>query len=64
MDVSSKAGHDLLSFIEASPTRNNDLKSITNSQMLMSQPAFHAVHTVKQKLNKNGFKEIRVGIPL
>jgi len=38
MDVSAKAGHELLSFINASPT------------------PFHAVLSIKQRLEKAGFK--------
>ncbi|KAK4696693.1 aspartyl aminopeptidase, partial [Lecanoromycetidae sp. Uapishka_2] len=40
MGVSAQAGHELLSFINASPT------------------PFHAVHNVKQRLEKAGFKHL------
>ena len=40
MDLSAKAGHDLVSFINASPT------------------PFHAVNSVRQRLEEAGFEKL------
>ena len=62
---SSKAAHDFLSFVNASPTRKLAflLMGLWKIADLLTSLAFHAVHSVKQRLSEAGFKEIKVNLP-